>query len=95
VATGGGAREAARAGGRVLRAFVRQAPVARESPCAVDEDAHADPFALGIRHPVDPSVLGRDELLALEHDARVGVLGTGRGRGGDGGCTEIAHGVGL
>ena len=43
--------------------------------------------------PVDASVLRRDELVALQDDARVGVLGAGRGRGVDGGCTEVAHGA--
>ena len=40
---------------------------------------------------VDPAVLRRDELVALEDDARVGILGAGSGRGVDRSCTEFAH----
>ena len=40
---------------------------------------------------LDPSVLRADELVPLEDDARVRVLGAGRSRRVEGGCTQVAH----
>jgi hypothetical protein len=60
-----------------------------------DPVEHVERVLAGVGHPVDTAVLGGDELLAFEHDASVGVLGAGRGCGGEGGCTKVSHGRGL
>src|SRR2546430_15723359 len=85
------ARERAGAERGITRALRTQPPVAGEPPGAGDEHTDADPFALGVPQPLDPSVLRCHELVALDDDPRVRILRSRPDRRIDRGCTESTH----
>jgi hypothetical protein len=83
--------ERACAQGRIPGSLGGQAAVASESPGALDENTDADPLALGIGEALDAAVLGRDELVSLQNDSGVRVLGACAGSRINRRRAEIAH----
>jgi len=73
----------------------RKPAVGRKAPGAVQEHAHPDALALGIRETLDAAALRRNELIPFQHNARVCVLGPGTGRRIHGRCTDVSHRAAL
>src|SRR4029077_9019372 len=80
-----------RALGRISGAGFVEPPVTGKAPGPVDEDPHADPFALDVVDLVDAPILGRDELRAPNHRAGIGVGRTAGERRGDSFFTQRPH----
>ena len=85
------AREGARSERGLTGTLGAQPPTTGKSPGASDEHADADPFALGIPDALDPPVLRRHELVALEDDPSIRVLRASTGRRVDRSCAELSH----
>jgi hypothetical protein len=86
-----GAGEGAGAKRGLPRSLGGQPPIAGKPPRPSDQHADPDPFALGIRDTLDPSVLRRHELVTLQDGPCIRVLRTCAGRRIDRRCTHVSH----